>query len=233
LETATKLTRATLCHIRAAMPSRNDRNGLKGSATPAPTLPVISFRKVVDEPTQIAGVHDIQARSYGCERVSAFICQVLTKNTVNDPNIEFKRPEAYIRYIGKSFFLSESRVLMGLQNLWKVNSPRKLNMTWMSKVHDYFSNTLRPRTSVDQEWLDTVNAERKKEQMSAVSHEIFEVIVDKIEKEWFELVGIRATRASTVLTSHVKTGQETTKTRHSRPQRRLHMCHMRRRRGRE
>jgi hypothetical protein len=33
-----------------------------------------------------------------------------------------------------------------------------------------------------------VNAERKKEQMGPVSYELFEVIIDKLEKEWFNLV---------------------------------------------
>ncbi|BEI85170.1 hypothetical protein CcaverHIS002_0505710 [Cutaneotrichosporon cavernicola] len=40
----------------------------------------------------------------------------------------------------------------------------------------------------DQEWLDAVNAERKKEQMGPVSYELFEVIIDKLEKEWFNLI---------------------------------------------
>ncbi|KAJ7156890.1 bromodomain and PHD finger-containing protein 3 [Mycena crocata] len=39
----------------------------------------------------------------------------------------------------------------------------------------------------DQEWLDAVNAERKKEQLDKVSHEVFEVIMDRLEKEWFNL----------------------------------------------
>jgi NuA3 HAT complex component NTO1 len=41
---------------------------------------------------------------------------------------------------------------------------------------------------VDQEWLDTINAERQKEQAGAISYEIFEIIMDKLEKEWFNLV---------------------------------------------
>ncbi|KAF7317788.1 putative bromo domain and PHD finger-containing protein 3 [Mycena kentingensis (nom. inval.)] len=39
----------------------------------------------------------------------------------------------------------------------------------------------------DQEWLDAVNTERKKEQMDRVTYEVFEVIVDRLEKEWFNL----------------------------------------------
>ena len=40
----------------------------------------------------------------------------------------------------------------------------------------------------DQEWLDMVNVERKKSQVGTVSSELFEILMDKLEKEWFELV---------------------------------------------
>ncbi|KIO29102.1 hypothetical protein M407DRAFT_6452 [Tulasnella calospora MUT 4182] len=40
----------------------------------------------------------------------------------------------------------------------------------------------------DQEWLDAMNRERKKEQMDQVTYEIFEVIMDRLEKEWFDLM---------------------------------------------
>ncbi|KAJ7777292.1 bromodomain and PHD finger-containing protein 3 [Mycena metata] len=39
----------------------------------------------------------------------------------------------------------------------------------------------------DQEWLDAVNAERKKEQLDRVTYEVFEVVMDRLEKEWFNL----------------------------------------------
>ncbi|KAJ7708691.1 hypothetical protein B0H17DRAFT_1030520 [Mycena rosella] len=39
----------------------------------------------------------------------------------------------------------------------------------------------------DQEWLDAVNTERKKEQLDKVSYEVFEVVMDRLEKEWFNL----------------------------------------------
>jgi NuA3 HAT complex component NTO1 len=41
----------------------------------------------------------------------------------------------------------------------------------------------------DQAWLDTLNLERKKDQSGPVSYEAFEIIMDKLEKEWFNLVG--------------------------------------------
>lgn len=41
---------------------------------------------------------------------------------------------------------------------------------------------------IDQEWLDSINAERQKEQSGPISYEVFEIIMDKLEKEWFNLV---------------------------------------------
>lgn len=40
----------------------------------------------------------------------------------------------------------------------------------------------------DKEWIDALNAERKKEGSDAVSYETFEIIIDRLEKEWFDLV---------------------------------------------
>ncbi|CAA7265249.1 unnamed protein product [Cyclocybe aegerita] len=39
----------------------------------------------------------------------------------------------------------------------------------------------------DQEWLEAVNADRKKDQMDKVSLEVFEIMMDRLEKEWFDL----------------------------------------------
>ncbi|TFK34042.1 hypothetical protein BDQ12DRAFT_690301 [Crucibulum laeve] len=39
----------------------------------------------------------------------------------------------------------------------------------------------------DQEWLDAVNVERKKHGMDLASYEMFEIIMDRLEKEWFDL----------------------------------------------
>jgi len=40
----------------------------------------------------------------------------------------------------------------------------------------------------DLEWLEAVNAERRKMDLDKVSPENFEVIMDRLEKEWFDLV---------------------------------------------
>ncbi|KAF9528917.1 hypothetical protein CPB83DRAFT_853421 [Crepidotus variabilis] len=39
----------------------------------------------------------------------------------------------------------------------------------------------------DQEWLDALNLERKKQQSDPVQYEAFEIIMDRLEKEWFDL----------------------------------------------
>lgn len=40
----------------------------------------------------------------------------------------------------------------------------------------------------DQEWLDSVNAERKAANIDKVTYETFEIVMDRLEKEWFDLV---------------------------------------------
>ncbi|KAK7020204.1 hypothetical protein VNI00_017817 [Paramarasmius palmivorus] len=39
----------------------------------------------------------------------------------------------------------------------------------------------------DKEWLDTLNADRKKDQLGTISYELFEIVMDRLEKEWFDL----------------------------------------------
>lgn len=40
----------------------------------------------------------------------------------------------------------------------------------------------------DQEWLDALNFERRKDGLDTISYEIFEIILDQLEKEWFDLM---------------------------------------------
>ncbi|KAF9512649.1 hypothetical protein BS47DRAFT_1330128 [Hydnum rufescens UP504] len=56
----------------------------------------------------------------------------------------------------------------------------------------------------DQEWLDVINAERRKEQMDQVSYETFEIIMDRLEKEWFDLMK-RVPKQDTALPSEDST----------------------------
>ena len=63
-------------------------------------------------------------------------------------------------------------------------------MTWTSKVRVINLLQLPPPHCFlpDQEWLDTVNTERRKEQIGFVAYGHFEIIMDRLEKEWFDLV---------------------------------------------
>ena len=42
--------------------------------------------------------------------------------------------------------------------------------------------------NLDKEWLDAINNERRVEQLNKVTYETFEIIMDRLEKEWFDLV---------------------------------------------
>lgn len=66
-------------------------------------------------------------------------------------------------------------------------------MTWMSKVgpsSDLCRDTvlIHSRFGADQAWLELVNTERKVKAQGVVSCELFEIIMDRLEKEWFDLV---------------------------------------------
>jgi hypothetical protein len=41
---------------------------------------------------------------------------------------------------------------------------------------------------IDRVWVNLVNRERLAQRQEPVSYELFEVIMDKLEKEWFDLV---------------------------------------------
>ncbi|KAG2103066.1 PHD-zinc-finger like domain-containing protein [Suillus discolor] len=114
--------------------------GFKSPAAQVP-LPKVSFIIVQDDDiNQPAGVHDLQARSYG----------------YNDFT-EFLRPDHYIRYI----------------------EPLEKDLA-IQVEYDMDDQA-------DQEWLDAANVERKKDQLNAVTYETFEIIMDRLEKEYFDL----------------------------------------------
>lgn len=41
---------------------------------------------------------------------------------------------------------------------------------------------------IDQQWLDGINIERKNDQLDHISYEAFEIVMDRLEKEWFALI---------------------------------------------
>jgi NuA3 HAT complex component NTO1 len=56
----------------------------------------------------------------------------------------------------------------------------------------------------DQAWLDIINAERAKESSGSITYETFEILIDKLEKEWFELVSPVPFSGLTPLMSKIK-----------------------------
>ncbi|CAE6377360.1 unnamed protein product [Rhizoctonia solani] len=76
----------------------------------------------------------------------------------NEVNVTFERPEHYIRYVEDPV---ESELLTQVE-------------------YDMDEQ--------DEEWLKEINSERYKEQSERISHETFEIIIDRLEKEWFELM---------------------------------------------
>jgi len=52
--------------------------GRNGRSPPAvPMLPRVEFEKIEDNSTQLGGVHDLQARSYGCTQLQSVLNCVL------------------------------------------------------------------------------------------------------------------------------------------------------------
>lgn len=77
----------------------------------------------------------------------------------------------------------------------------------------------------DREWLDAINAERRKEQLDQVPYETFEIIMDRLEKEWFELVSTKES-IGPYLVSHILSDEAGAETRQRAPLRGFHLCHM-------
>ena len=98
----------------------------------------------------------------------------MTGRGVDNDFKDFTRPEYYIRHIEplESDLAKTVEYDMDEQGVWF--------LPWCC----YLSLTL----LLDQEWLNAVNLDRKKEQMDQVTPEAFEIIMDRLEKEWFDLV---------------------------------------------
>ena len=41
---------------------------------------------------------------------------------------------------------------------------------------------------IDDYWLKALNEERRKEDLGELSADVFEAVIDRLEKEWFDLV---------------------------------------------
>lgn len=171
--------------------------GRNGRSSPAVhSLPKVVYEKIEDDvSTQPGGVHDLQARSYGCKCLKLSHRALIDGGVDNDFS-DFVRPEHYIRHLGMfsvfcHFTESHSQLLEHLecdlarQVEYDMDEQGQFIM-WSISVH--YTNDL---NDVDQEWLDAINAERRKEQLDKVSYELFEIVMDRLEKEWFDLVGHR------------------------------------------
>lgn len=85
--------------------------------------------------------------------------------------------------------IREARTDHAYQSLWRANLLCRSNMTWMNKVPlNLRMRRLTAHLIPDQMWLDTYNEERKREHLDRVSYEVFEIVMDRLEKEWFNLV---------------------------------------------
>lgn len=60
----------------------------------------------------------------------------------------------------------------------------------MMATKPYFAHLLTDVGNTDQEWLDTISNERRHDQLKKVSYETSEIIMDRLEKEWFDPVRI-------------------------------------------
>ena len=113
------------------------------------------------------------------------------------------RPKHYMRYIG------ESQIVLGASlssespdnRLFDDVEPIETDLAnqveydmdeqgkQVSLASDLVSSSVLNCLSIaDREWVDLVNAERQRQQLDRLSYELFEVIMDKLEKEWFDLV---------------------------------------------
>lgn len=61
-------------------------------------------------------------------------------------------------------------------------------MTWTNRVRRLALSSTASHSFKDQEWIDSVNAERRAASLDKVSYETFEIVMDRLEKEWFDLV---------------------------------------------
>lgn len=79
----------------------------------------------------------------------------------------------------------------------------------------------------DKEWLDAVNIERKRDQLDAVTYSSFEVIMDRLEKEWFDLVsGFSVAFSYCLILKLSPKDEKHAKTRYGAPFGRLDLCDM-------
>lgn len=109
---------------------------------------------------------------------------------ISEEQLDYTAPESYIRWVQPIERELDKQV--GLLPSQRNNSPLFL-------FRCLTSNGSRPRflsrtqveydmDAVDAEWLELYNGERSRTGEEPVLPEVFEIIMDRLEKEWFDLV---------------------------------------------
>ena len=149
------------------------------SPASAPPLPQVSFRKVEDESdvNEPAGVTDPTSRGYGCKFSECI-------RTMNYLNTCFWQTMTSHSSLGLTITFDtlvrlSHKLQVGLKALKAKQEPMESELTNQVEYD---------MDEQDQEWLDLINEDRKKAQVGPVSSEVFEIMMDRLEKEWFELV---------------------------------------------
>ena len=140
----------------------------------------------------------------------------------NGPSF-FQQEKHYIRYIGE-----HSGASWGNRDIDMFAEPLESDLA-VQVEYDMDEQGMPPfcqyicvepltfRPVVDQEWVDALNGERKAQQLDKVSYETFEIIMDRLEKEWFDLVSTHVTVVAPPVTQHclLRVDEEHPEIRHS------------------
>jgi NuA3 HAT complex component NTO1 len=76
----------------------------------------------------------------------------------------------------------------GYNDIDEVFQPTTTYSRWVQPSQDELAKQVEyDMNDVDKAWLDRVNSERRKDGLDGISYEFFEILMDKLEKEWFDL----------------------------------------------
>ena len=166
-------------------------------------LPKVSFVKIDDDTlSKPAGVADNTARGFGCEYFSVGLPAGFERSHLFVPQItmapNFRGRSTTFGTVVEMLFavvfrIRLTRFLEPLERELAVQVEYDMDEqgTFVKGCWGVFILMFR----VDMEWLDNMNAERKKEQADRVSYETFEIIMDRLEKDWFDLVRFHRTQS--------------------------------------
>ncbi|BGP39688.1 hypothetical protein JCM10449v2_003639 [Rhodotorula kratochvilovae] len=143
---------------------------------PAPAgvqLPAVEFT-VVHPPLASADVHQPNLAHYGYNTGHDWDhYHKLTNDGADGPYLRWLQPM-------EAELARQVEYDMDEQGQHRLLSPPK-------HARELTEMTPSTRPPADQLWLDALNADRKRDGLPLISYEVFEIIMDKIEKEWFDL----------------------------------------------